>query len=173
MQQSGEVYYPAPEENMTDVTKLIAELEAKAGPFKDDLYFRAAKALRKLSEQTPNDGIGDGEIPYKIIVELYNAAVKETHLPPAKGLTAARRRAVAERWREDKERQSIEWWTAFFRRIAASDFLAGRSPRSAGHENWRPNFDWFTKPGNLLKVIEGSYDNKVSRSNIDSIARFR
>lgn len=158
---------------MTDITKLITELEAKAGPFKDDLYFRAAAALRKFAEQTPNDGIGNGEIPYKIIVELYNATVRGTHLPPAKGLTPMRKRMVAQRWSEDKERQTIEWWGTFFKRIVASDFLAGRSPPSVGHENWRPNFDWFIKPGNLLKVIEGSYDNKGPRSNADNIARFR
>jgi hypothetical protein len=158
---------------MTDVTKLIAELESKAGPFKDDLYFRAAAALRALATQTPDDGIGKGEIPYKIIVELYNATIRGTHLPPAKGLTPMRKRMVAQRWTEDKERQTIEWWATFFKRIVASDFLAGRSAPSAGHENWRPNFDWFIKPGNLLKVIEGSYDNKGPRSNAENIARFR
>lgn len=158
---------------MTDITKLIEELENSpvVGKHAEDLCRRAAQALRTLT--TPRDGIGDGEIPYKIIVELYNAAVQGTHLPPAKGLTPMRKRQVAQRWAEDKERQSIEWWTTFFKRIVASDFLAGRSPPSVGHENWRPNFDWFIKPGNLLKVIEGSYDNKGPRSNVDRIERFR
>lgn len=158
---------------MTDVTKLIAELEATATSAKDDLYFRAAKALRTLMEQTPQNGVGEGEIPYKIIVELYNATVQGTHLPPAKGLTPGRRRMIAQRWQEDKERHTIEWWAAYFKQIAASDFLAGRTPPSPNHVNWRPNFDWFIKPGNLLKVTEGSYDNKGPRSNIANIERFR
>lgn len=156
---------------MTDVTKLIAELEATATSAKDDLYFRAAKALRQLS--IPHEGLSDGEIPYKIITELYNSATQGTHLPPAKGLTPGRKRHIAQRWQEDKTRHSMEWWATYFKKIAASDFLSGRSPPSPGHENWRPNFDWFIKPGNLLKVIEGSYDNKGPRSNVENIARFR
>jgi hypothetical protein len=155
---------------MTDVTKLIQELEAAAGPFKDDLYFRAAKALKSM---VPAEGLGEEQIPYKIIVELYNTAVKDTHLPPAKGLTAMRRRMIAERWREDKERRSIEWWTNYWKRVVASDFLAGRTPPSPNHVNWRANFDWFVKPGNLVKVLEGTYDNRGPRTNIDQIARFR
>ncbi len=166
---------------MNDVTKLIERLENTATV--DAGYLKGVwhtvepalmnEALSVLRGLIPKNGIGDGEIPYKIIVELYNAAVQGTHLPPAKGLTPMRKRQIAQRWLEDKERQTIEWWTDFFRKIAASDFLAGRTPPTPGHENWRPNFDWFMKPGNLLKVAEGSYENKGPRSNIDRIERFR
>jgi hypothetical protein len=159
---------------MNDVTKLIEELEAATSlclPVQvHALLRRAAMALKSV---TPEDGLGDGKIPYKIIVELFNAAVKGTHLPAAKGLTPGRRRMIAQRWLEEKEHRSIEWWTTYFQRIAASDFLSGRTPPSPGHENWRPNFDWFIKPGTVVKVLEGTYDNRGPRTNIDSITRHR
>lgn len=40
-----------------------------------------------------------------------------------------------------------------FRRVHASDFLCGR-----GRE-WKASFDWVIIPGNLVKIIEGNFDN--------------
>ena len=160
---------------MTNVTKLISELEAAAEAERPShaahLMHLAAETLKELT--IPREGLDEGDIPYKIITELYNSAVRGTHLPAAKGLTAMRRRMIAQRWQEDKERRTIEWWTNYFKRIAASDFLAGRTPPTPGHENWRPNLDWFIKPGNMIKVLEGSYDNRGARTNVEAIQRFR
>lgn len=41
------------------------------------------------------------------------------------------------------------------RRISASDFLLGRSG-----SGWEATFDWFIKPNNFCKVLEGNYDNR-------------
>jgi len=43
----------------------------------------------------------------------------------------------------------------FFRRVEASDFLAGRTKEQA-----RFGIDWITKPGNFVKILEGNYDNR-------------
>lgn len=160
---------------MTDYAKLITELEEwwnYEGTQPDELMRRAAAAIRELTASA-DDGVGDGRIPYKAIVELYNAAIRGSYLPPAKGLNAGRRRAIAARWQEDKERQSLDWWTNYFKRIMASDFLAGRTPPSPGHENWRPNLDWFIKPAKMTNILEGMYDNRGPRTNIDQIMRYR
>ena len=44
--------------------------------------------------------------------------------------------------------------------IAKSTFLKGQNNRS-----WVITFDWFIKPNNFLKVLEGNYVDKVSESN--------
>lgn len=44
--------------------------------------------------------------------------------------------------------------------IANSSFLKGQNNR-----NWVITFDWFIKPNNFLKVLEGNYVDKVSEVN--------
>jgi hypothetical protein len=44
--------------------------------------------------------------------------------------------------------------SAFFRRVEASDFLAGR------RTDWRADFDWILEPKHLTKILEGVYDNR-------------
>ena len=47
------------------------------------------------------------------------------------------------------------WWAAYFERVAASDFLAGRKT------SWRATFDWTLGPKNMEKVLQGNYDNRT------------
>ena len=47
----------------------------------------------------------------------------------------------------------VENWTALFDYIKKSDFLMGRS------SNWCIDFDFLINKNNLLKIIEGKYDN--------------
>lgn len=156
---------------MTDVTKLIEDLERAAltGP-DTELLLRARDMLRALT--APKDGVGRGEIPYKVIAELYTSTLQKW-LPPAKGMPRMRQIAIAARWKEDPERQTIAWWADFWKTVAASDFLCGRSTGYGQHENWRANFDWFLKPLNMAKVVEGNYTNKGPTTNVQSISRFR
>lgn len=55
-----------------------------------------------------------------------------------------------------------------FRKVESSEFLSGRSGR------WTNcNFDWIIKERNLIKVIEGTYDNRGSSTGswLDAIQR--
>lgn len=96
--------------------------------------------------------------PCEQIVEAYSAILPG--LLPVQRLTDARRKALAARWREDKERQTLSWWNDYFERVRASDFLMGRCPPTQGRATaWQADFDWLLKPANLQKVVEGKYDN--------------
>lgn len=96
--------------------------------------------------------------PCEQIVEAYSAILPG--LLPVQRLTDARRKALAARWREDKERQSLSWWNDYFERVRCSDFLMGRCAPTQGRSSaWQADFDWLLKPANLQKVIEGKYDN--------------
>ena len=43
--------------------------------------------------------------------------------------------------------------------IPKSDFLCGKNNRG-----WIITFDWFVKPNNFIKVLEGNYDNHQASS---------
>lgn len=47
-----------------------------------------------------------------------------------------------------------------FKKVEASNFLKGDNERG-----WRAEFDWVIKPDNLVKVLEGNYDNGRKREN--------
>ncbi len=46
-------------------------------------------------------------------------------------------------------------FTEFFRKIESSDFLTGKKGK------WKASFDWVLKPENLIKILEGNYDNNT------------
>ena len=82
-------------------------------------------------------------------VRLWNEATRGS-LPPVERLTARRREAI--------RRVAGEFGPAvfgrLFRRAAASAFLRG-----ANAKHWRADFDWILRPENVVRVLEGSYDD--------------
>lgn len=48
----------------------------------------------------------------------------------------------------------IAQWQAFCERVRSSRFLMGQGPNK-----WHINFDWILREGNVLRVLEGNYDN--------------
>jgi uncharacterized protein YdaU (DUF1376 family) len=83
-------------------------------------------------------------------------------LPQVKIWSDERRKSldarIRERVRDGKPADTIEYWRSFFQRIAASDFLSGRSEDPLKGAC----LEWFLKPKNFPKVIEGNYDNRKS-----------
>lgn len=131
---------------------LIEELEVAAtcgslSPHVQDLLSRAATALRAFEPIR-------GDIPYREILGTFNEVLGDC-MPKATKLPPSRRTAIAARWTEEAARQDLVWWKNYFTEIKASDFLCGR-----GKSEWRPNFDWFVKPLNMTKVLEGNYRNR-------------
>jgi len=53
------------------------------------------------------------------------------------------------------------------RKIRNSDFLMGRS------KDFMINFDWFVKPNNFIKVLEGNYDNREKPAVSDDAPDWR
>lgn len=50
---------------------------------------------------------------------------------------------------------SLEDFRTLFEKAQASDFLKGDNDR-----NWTASFDWLIKEANMVKVLEGNYDNR-------------
>lgn len=50
--------------------------------------------------------------------------------------------------------EKVETWSRLFNYISTSDFLMGRKTE------WSASFDFIINKSNLLKIVEGQYDNK-------------
>lgn len=97
--------------------------------------------------------------PAERLLEAFHAECPT--LPRVMKLNDRRRQHLTARWREvdaDSKFTSaddgVEVFRAIFRKVNASDFLAGRA------KAWHATFDWLTESStNFLKVCEGHYDN--------------
>ena len=88
---------------------------------------------------------------YQEIIDSFNRICID--LPKVRDLTDARRTAI----RKAQERlRHNEGFDAFFERINNSDFLCGRGGK------WKCSFDWVLKPSNMIKILEGNFDNRTS-----------
>ena len=86
------------------------------------------------------------------LADRYNAIC--TSLPKVVRLTDKRRRSV--RLIHDKG-YTPEQLDEAFRRAQASSFCTGQNDR-----HWKADFDWLLNESNLVKVLEGKYDNPAA-----------
>ena len=84
---------------------------------------------------------------FQAIINLFNSVCRS--LPKIQKLTESRKRNIM-----NADKQLNGKFQAFFERVEQSDFLSGRKTE------WKAGFDWIIKPQNLIKIIEGNYDNQ-------------
>ena len=89
-------------------------------------------------------------------VEQFNRIC--TDLPRCIKLTEARKTHIRTAEKLYGREQLIE----AFRIVQESDFLSGR-----GTALWRANFDWVINKNNLVKILEGTYQNRTQRARKD------
>lgn len=97
------------------------------------------------------------ECPQQQVVALYHQTLPS--LVRVREWTPQRQKLLRSRWRESSERQSMTWWREFFEYVASSDFLMGRV-NGRGGVPFECSLEWLIRPTNLVKVIEGNYENK-------------
>jgi len=73
--------------------------------------------------------------------------------PVPKKLSPARKTSLQKRVKEN----TLGGWSEILSICARSDFLCGRTARP-----FTLTIDWLLKPANILKVLEGNYDNRAS-----------
>lgn len=88
------------------------------------------------------------------IVEAYHTTLPE--LPAVRELSDRRRKYLSARI---EKLPTLEEWKIFWMRVKASDFLCGRSGK-----DFRADFEWCILPSNFLKILEGRYDNRISKT---------
>lgn len=96
-------------------------------------------------------------------VQAYNETAEQAGWAKVQRLTPARKSALKNRLLEC---DGLEGWQTAMAKAAASKFLTGKTPRTNGHANWRPDFDWFVTAGNFTKLMEGSYDDAPNSQHI-------
>lgn len=95
-------------------------------------------------------------INYENIMNLFNSIC--VSLPKIRNLTDLRKQKIR---KANKELNGD--FENFFKRIEKSDFLTGKNG------NWNGcNFDWIFKPQNLIKILEGNYDNKNNQTKAET-----
>lgn len=98
------------------------------------------------------------DCPMKQIVDLYHETLPE--LSSVSELTQARKAMLRSRWKENPERQNLEWWKEYFLSVKTSDFLTGKTNPQQGRSPFQADFEWLIRPANMVKVIEGKYGNR-------------
>jgi len=104
------------------------------------------------SEEAVSDETVSTAAPCDDIVSLYNSLC--TSLPRVQTVTEKRKKTIKTRW---KKHHDLSTYRQLFSMAEASDFLSGRNGK------WTScNFDWLLKEPNMVKVLEGAYDNRAS-----------
>ena len=110
------------------------------------------KLLRKPGKADLDDcgdeGAKAAPVPYAEIFDAYARILPELPQPTLR--SDARKKAIRLRWQEDQRFQKTEFWCDYFEHIKRTRFLMGM--KGAG-------FDWFLKPANFNKVIDGNYSD--------------
>lgn len=91
------------------------------------------------------------EIDYQGIINLYNEIC--VSLPRVTKLSDSRKRAIKARLKS----YTVEDLKKAFEMAEGSDFISGRSGKWNG-----ASFDWLMNETNLVKVLDGNYQNKTS-----------
>jgi len=95
------------------------------------------------------------EVPFEETKKLHNTIC--VSLPKVRGMTEKRKKALKARWIKYKK---IEVFEAVFKLAEKSDFLSGRNGK------WTNcGFDWLINENNMVKVLEGNYNNKSGGQN--------
>lgn len=102
---------------------------------------------------------GPKPCPVEVIVNLFNTMLPSS--PKCLHLTDSIRKQLATRWREDKKRQSIDWWRDLFTQVNESKFLTGRVESRDGRR-FLVDFIWLVNATNFAKVLNGNYVDRDS-----------
>jgi hypothetical protein len=155
--------------------------EISTSPCIQDVYKTDTNCIQSVYEMDTQDRLGKvriGEdsigkvrldkdsIDYKKIVDMYNDTC--VSFPPLSKLSDSRRKSIDAIFSTG---YTYDDFKELFEKTENSKFLKGSNDR-----NWVANFDWLIKDDNMVKVLDGNYDeydNKSSTSDTnDSYLNF-
>lgn len=95
--------------------------------------------------------------PHLEIIEAYHRILPMGRRVNPELWNGTRAGYLKARWREDKKRQTLEFWERLFTYISESKFLTGQVPPPAGKTPFEIDLEWIVSPGNFAKIYEGKY----------------
>jgi hypothetical protein len=132
---------------------------------REDQEQEANASLSAAGENPPPADLGGPkpepipECPHSDIVAAYHEILPE--LPRVRTWDADRQKFLRGRWREDRERQSVNWWREFFGYVRTCPLLMGQVERRDAPP-WSADLEWLVRPSNFRKVIEGRYEARAA-----------
>lgn len=123
-----------------------------------DTQVRLGKdSIGKVSKDiytSETDGVSTPKIDYAAIKEYFNTHC--TAFPSIREMTESRKKAIKNFLKNHSEADLYQLFTM----AQTSDFLAGST-------GWKAGFDWILKPANSVKILEGNYENKISKKTVE------
>lgn len=117
---------------------------------------RTLKTSFKVSSFGANDAPAEPKIDFEKIKGSWNDEAQKSHslMPKLRSMQKQRQKQIAARIREYGE----EVFFDAMKKAVASDFLNGKNRRG-----WIASFDWFVKPTNFAKVVDGNYNDSARK----------
>ena len=144
--------------NIENETQVIGEMkrerntsETQRETDKNDKNVKNDKKLYNTPSGVLSGSFYDPDCPHQKIIDLYHRILPSLNRIQIWNETS--KRNLKTRWREDPERQSLDFWRNLFNYISESDFLMGRKT------DWQGDLMWIVLPGNFAKIINGRYNN--------------
>lgn len=140
--------------------ELELEAEEKVSKPRNSSSSSAPRRRRKATDRVPT-------CPFDEIVAVYHEVLPE--LPGVRVLKPGgdRHKAIAGLWkwvmtstraggirRATTQEEGVAWMRDYFTRARDNDFIMGREPRGAGHENWEADIDYLCTERGMKRVIE-------------------
>lgn len=113
-------------------------------------HSHATEEDKDKEEEKDIDKESKEKVTCEQVVDLYRSIC--VSYPKVISLSEARKRAIRARLKM----YSMDDFRMLFEKAEASSFLKG-----ANNRNWSATFDWLLKESNMVKVLEGNYDNKT------------
>ena len=135
---------------LTDEQSLLAgeqSLLAGEQPIPEDTTEDTTKDTTKGTTEGTNRG---NRVDYQEIINLYNNTC--VSFPKVFTLSETRKKAIKKKLKT----YSMEDFKKLFEMTEGSKFLKGEN-----NWNWSANFDWLIKDSNMVKVLEGNYEDKL------------
>lgn len=164
--------FPQPIEGNTqyfnDINTLLQAFENNCKQLQADAPLIQSNPIQYNPNPNPNpihpQADDSQKCPVLKIINLYHGILPE--LPQVKDVSQIKLK-ISARWKDDKNRQSIEWWTSFFtEEVKKSDFLMGKV------KDFQANLDWITGPQNFSKILNGAYRNKIQEQRQASSTKY-
>lgn len=129
---------------------------------KGEVYTRSGGTYTEITSETSviKENVKEKEketVDYQGVIDVYNETC--VSLPSVQKLTEKRKRAL----KSITKKFSVEDLKTVFKKAEESSFLNGSSDKWSG-----ATFDWLIKEDNIVKVLEGNYDDKGKYNNLHS-----
>lgn len=113
------------------------------------------KQISTLQEDIIRVANSKAQFPHEEIIALYHEILPMCR--PVRVWNKTRQGYLKQRWSENTDRQSTEWWREYFMYVRKSKFLTGGVEQNDGRPPFVADLEFLIKIASFTNVIEGKY----------------